>query len=406
MRILQLLISLAMTAALLLCAAATAFAQTTPPPGGDERPTLIVGPFELRPRIIVHSIGVDNNVFNEAENPKRDFTFGANPDVEATLRTGPVRIVWLTGSEFLWYQDYESERAVNRSSNVTVDATLKAFRPFVNYTAAVTSSRPSPEIDARAERRPRSLSAGATLKLATRTSVGFKWVNGRERFDEEAAFRGQGLAETLNNESETLEGTVGLELTPLTSFSIVVGRDELRFDHSPFRNSTSARVAPTLTFSPAGVINGSASVGYKTFEGVDSRLPDYKGLAMNGSVAVILAQRFRVETRFTRDVQYSYEEFLPYYVLTGGRATVATQLTNLLDFRLAAGHDRMHYRAYEGGESPGTDRLRVYGGGVGFRVGDQKRLVIQAEFIQRTSTRDHIREFKNHRIFGTLTWGA
>jgi hypothetical protein len=123
-------------------------------------------------------------------------------------------------------------------------------------------------------------------------------------------------------------------------------------------------------------------------------------------VSVLLGQRYRVESRFTRDVQYSYEEALPYYVLTGARGTLATQLTNLLDFRLTGGLDQMRYRAYDDAPSPGTDRQHVYGAGVGFRVGDRKRVVLQAEFIERISPRDPTREFKNHRIFGSLTWGA
>jgi hypothetical protein len=32
--------------------------------------------------------------------------------------------------------------------------------------------------------------------------------------------------------------------------------------------------------------------------------------------------------------------------------------------------------------------------------------VLQAEFTERDSERDALRGFKNHRVFGTLTWGA
>ena len=93
-------------------------------------------------------------------------------------------------------------------------------------------------------------------------------------------------------------------------------------------------------------------------------------------------------------------------MLTGVRGTLSTQLTNLLDFRVTAGQERMRYEAYGDAGSPGTDRQRVLGGGIGFRIGDRKRLVIQAEFIERDSPRDRLREFTNHRIFGTVTWGA
>ena len=385
--------------------AAEVSAQTAPP-GGDERPTLEAGPFAFRPRLLLHSIGVDNNVFNEAENPKSDLTFGVQPDLEVTTKPGPVKIVWTMATDFLWYKEYTSERTANRSTGLNLDATLRGFRPFASVSYADTSARPSSEIDARAHRRPFSYAAGATLKFGTRSSAGFKFAQSRERYDEDEEFRGENLSDTLNNDTTTVEGSVGLELSPLTSFSVVVGHDDLSFEREPLRNAQSLRVYPTLTFNPAGVINGTAAIGYKWFDGEDPSLPDYKGLAMHGSVSVLLGDRFRVESRFTRDVQYSYEAALPYYVLTGVRGTVATQLTSLLDFRVTAGHDRLRYRAYDGAESPGTDRQGLFGGGIGFRVGDRKRIVIQAEFVERHSTRDRLREFENHRIFGSLIWGA
>ena len=394
-----------LTVAIVMFVAAEAQAQT-PPPGGDERPTLTIFGLEVRPRLTFNNIGVDNNVKNEAVDPKKDFTFGAQPDLEVTARPGPFKIVFLSGTEFLWYQKYKEERMLNRSSTITAEVNTPLLRPFVSYSTQNTKARPSPEIDVRAQRHPRQISAGATLKLATRTSLTFKWVEARERFDDEEFFRGQNLADTLNSTSTTYEGSVGLELTPLTHFSIVGGRDELRFERAPLRDANVVRVLPTLSFNPQGPINGSLAVGYKVFEGVDPSLPAYKGMAANGTISVLLGVRYRLETRLTRDVQYSYEETLPYYVLTGARVTLATQLNDLLDVRMTAGQDNMRYSAFTGGDSPGTDRLKVYGGGIGFRIGDRKRFVIQAEFTERDSDRDALRGYKNHRVFGTLTWGA
>ena len=390
----------------MLASPVAAFAQTPPPTSNEERPSVILGGFELRPRLMLHSIGVDNNVFNEPENPKRDFTFGVQPDLEITAKPGPLKIVWLLSTDFLYYKEYESERTANRSLSMNVDATLGPVRPYGSLTLANTSARPSSEIDARAERTPQTVAAGVTVKIATRTNVGVKWAQAREHYDDQQEFRGQELATTLNNETRTLEGSVGIDLTPLTSVSVVVGRDELTFHHEPLRNATATRVLPTVTFNPAGLINGSAAIGYKRFEGDHPSMPNYEGLAMNGSIAVLLGQRYRVESRFARDVQYSYEEALPYYVLTGVHGTLTTQLTSIFDVRLTGGHDRMQYRAYGTDESPGTDRQQVYGGGLGFRVGDHKRVAVQVEFIERKSDRERLREYKNHRIFATLTWGA
>jgi hypothetical protein len=47
-----------------------------------------------------------------------------------------------------------------------------------------------------------------------------------------------------------------------------------------------------------------------------------------------------------------------------------------------------------------------YGAGVGYRVGQRARIVVDVEFLHRTSTRDLSREYRNHRIGASLTWGA
>ncbi|HVL67935.1 MAG TPA: outer membrane beta-barrel protein [Vicinamibacterales bacterium] len=390
--------------AALICAPAAASAQA--PSSGDERPSMTLGPFELRPRLLFNNIGVDNNVFNEREDPKRDWTFGAQPDLEITVRPGRAKIVWLSGTEFLYYHRYKSERSVNRSQSFSGELDLNFLRPFASYSSSHTSARPNMEIDVRARRHPRSYAFGTGLKIATRTTATFTVRNSREKYDEEIYFRGQELAETLNNRGRTYESSIGLQLTPLTTLSLVVGRDELRFDSEPLRNSNATRIAPTFNFSPLGLLSGALSVGYKRFEGVDASLPGYSGLAANGTLTALLGGRYRLETRLTRDVQYSYEETLPYYVMTGGRVTLATQVTNLVDLRATAGRDRLDYRAFGDGESRGADILEVYGGGVGLRIGERRRLVVQSEFTRRRSERSDEREFRNHRIFATLTWGA
>jgi hypothetical protein len=50
--------------------------------------------------------------------------------------------------------------------------------------------------------------------------------------------------------------------------------------------------------------------------------------------------------------------------------------------------------------------MHLYGGGVGFYIGDKTRLVLQTEFTGRASARDRAREFSNRRIFATMTWGV
>ena len=91
---------------------APAGAQSTDP----ERQAVHVGPFAFRPRLAITNVGVDYNVFNERDNPKRDFTFVAAPDLEVSIQPGRLRLALTSGSEVVYFREYTSERSVNRSA--------------------------------------------------------------------------------------------------------------------------------------------------------------------------------------------------------------------------------------------------------------------------------------------------
>ena len=88
-------------------------ASPGPGAGADpERPAIRLGPFELRPRLALTNMGVDNNVFNDGTDPKRDFTFTAIPDLEVSVHPGRLRLAYNTGTEFVYFHEYTSERSL------------------------------------------------------------------------------------------------------------------------------------------------------------------------------------------------------------------------------------------------------------------------------------------------------
>ena len=394
---------------LLLCSIVTllawpALARAQAP--DPERPAIRLGPFELRPRLALTNMGVDNNVFNDSTDPKRDFTFTAIPDLEVSVHPGRLRLAYNTGTEFVYFHEYTSERSLNRNFGATADLDLTILKPFAAFTYARTSARPNSEIDARAEHRPQTYSAGTHLKLASRTEMVFTARELRDAYADGEEFRGVELAETLNEKTRAYDTAFNVALTPFTTVGVVVSKEQTRFDLSPLRNSDTLRVVPTLTFSPLGLITGTASIGYRRFNGLDPSLPDYSGLVSAGSIGILFVSRYKLDTTFTRDVRYSYEDDLPYYLVTGGRATLAVQAFGEFELRVLGGRESMAYRGTTGTTQPGTDFMTSYGGGIGRRLGDRVRVVLDLERIERTSDRDPTRGYTNQRIAASLTWGA
>jgi hypothetical protein len=383
---------------------AAAGAQVAPPE--PEPAMLTIGPVEIRPRIVFSNVGVDNNVFNEFENPKSDFTATISPDLDLAVRPGPLRLSLQTGTDVVYYHRYDTERSTARRFGGRAELDTPYVKPFIAYSAAHTSLRSGNEIDIRARHHPRALSGGIRLILASRTSLLVSARRATVEYDDEETFRGVRLADTLNATTRTYDGALAVEVTPLTTISLAATVEDTDFERAPERNSRSYRIAPTVTISPLGLLTGTASVGYRHFEGEGPLLPEWSGLSANGSVGLVVLDRYRFETTFTRDVRSSYETELPYYVQTAGRGSIATYLFGGVDVRVLGGREVMEYRAFVGGDEPGRDTVTTYGGGLGYRLTEQVRLVLTVERARRVSARELTREYTNDRIFATMSWGV
>jgi hypothetical protein len=388
-------------AALVTLAPLAATAQTDP-----TTPTLTIGPLEFRPKLTFSNIGVDNNVFNSPTDPKRDFTLTASPELEVSMHPGRLLASYSARTDFNYFRTYTSERSVDRSIIARTEVELGFLKPFVVMTSGHTSSRASSEIDLRARHHPRLYTGGARMRLASRTTVVLSTYRGVDNYDDGLAFRGVDLGTSLDSRTTGYESAMSVDLTPFTTFSVTAAREQQRFDHAAIRDSDSFRIAPSLTFSPLGLITGNASVGYRRLNGLDPTLPDYSGVVATGGVGAVLAGRYSLSTTFTRDVRYSYDESLPYYLLSAVRGTLAIQFLGPMDLRVTGGREGMSYRALAGNSTRGDDRQILYGGGVGYRLTERLRLVVEALAVHRTSERDESREYQNNRLFATLNWGA
>ena len=211
----------------------------------------------------------------------------------------------------------------------------------------------------------------------------------------------------MNSDINGIEGSAGIQLTPFTVVSFSVSLEQQRFETARERDSDSIRVTPTFAFSPEAVLNGSIAVGYRRFKPRSTVLPGYSGLVATATIGTTLWNRHRVETVFGRDIRYSYDQDTPYYLATGGSVTVTSELVGPLDLRLTGTRHLMAYRASSTAatERPGDDTLTGYGGGFGYRLRERLRVGLNAEWTRRDSELSLDREYRNRRIFASLTWG-
>jgi hypothetical protein len=315
-----------------------------------------------------------------------------------------LHLVFSTLFDYVYFQTYDSERGTNTTAEIKANVDLGRLQPFASIAGVNTRQRYNSEVDTRARHHDRMYSAGALLHVASRTLISGAVRRTTTTFDEGSEFRGDDLAEAFNNGNTGVDGSVGMQLTPLTSVSLVLSREWQRFDLAPERDSDTTRITPTVTFSPGGLLTGSAAIGYRHFTGRSLALPDYSGLIATVGIGATILGRHHLDTSFGRDLRYSYEDDTPYYLSTGGTVTLTSQVSGSFDVRGTVTHQIMDYS--QSTLRQPNDTYTGYGAGVGYRVRERARVGLNAEWARRKSDASADRAFTDNRIFATVTWGT
>lgn len=382
-----------------------AAAQQATPPDPVESATVRLGPIGFNPALLIRDVGRETNVFNEATDPKSDFTATISPRLEIVMHPGPMRFSYTTTSDYVYYQTYKSEGGTNVGSAVRAEFDLGPFTPFASAGFANTRDRLNREIDARARHHDESYAAGTHVQLFDKFFVNAGARRSSTAFDSGADFRGQELQTTLNRTDEALDAGGGLALTPLTSLQVTVSRERSRFEFTPERNSESLRVMPSVTFSPLAILSGTASFGYRRFDGASAQVPDYRGFVSIVTLSTTVKERQHIDATFSRDLQYSYEEDVAEYIETGLTVGWNWQVAGPVDLRLSGGRSRLHYRSPNLTGSNTDDTAHNYGFSAGWNLRNHLRAALNGDWRGRTSERSVDRTYDSRRIYATLTWG-
>jgi hypothetical protein len=393
----------------LLCAApAFGWAQSPlPPDPAEEQGTMQIGPVSLSPRIELRNVGIDSNVFNDAEAPKDDFTATIRPALDAVLRFGVGRLVYRSSVDAVYFHEHKSERSINRFGEVRVEARLNRIVPFASLGGLATSDRPNNEIDLRANRTARTLAGGVAAVVLPTTAVVATVKRETFIYEPGQRFRDVDLAEQLNNRRESYDVGLRYAVTPLTTLVVTYGHEDTRFALSPDRDSESVRYTSRLEFDPDALFGGTASVGYRKFTPVDPALAGYRGIVAQVTLRYAAETRTLVAVQVGRDVEYSFEEEQPYYLVTGGTVTFTQRIGGPIDAQFVAGRERLRYERRAGltgdGEA-GIDNTTTAAAGIGYWFRESARVGVNVEFTRRDAHGTG-RSYDRRRVLSSLTYG-
>lgn len=406
--------SCAAAVVLALVAVAPAYGQVQgvpPVPDPDSAPVRI-GSLWMKPSIVLANLGADTNVFNEsdADDPKSDFTFTLTPRADLFLRMSRSWLIGTIREDLVWYNTYADQRSVNDLYSLDWLVPLSRVAFDVGGSYLDTRERPGFEIDARADRAETTANAAVELRVLSKTLFGGRGFWKNVRFDENQLFDDADLAAELNRRETTAAITIRHELTPLTNLTVDIARQQDRFETSPERDADTTRIDGGIRFDPFALINGSAQVGFKRFQPLAADLPGYTGLTLAVNLSYVVLESTKLAVSATRDVQYSYEQDQPYYLLSGMQASFAQQIYGPLDMEGRFGTERLAYQDREGVPAGGieapnrVDRVRTYGFGAGYRIGRDLRVGFNVDNARRISDLDD-RQYEGLRYGLSVAYG-
>jgi hypothetical protein len=385
----------------LLSGVGTLLAQDLPEPADTAR--FRIGGLRFTPSIAVTSLGVDQNVFNELDDPKQDTTAAVGPAVDAWLTAGATRLSVRSAGQYLYFREYENQRSWNTENRARIEVPLAHVTPFVAATYINSRERPGYEIDSRARRRDTGGTAGIEFRLSGKTQVNVSGGQTRLQYDRTETFLGQSLSDALDRTTNTETVQWQYALTPLTTFVLTTEGIQDRFQVAETRNSDSIRVTAGFDLKPFALISGKVALGFRHFDVHHAQTPDYDGFvaAIDARYAFGATQ---IAARVDRDVTYSFESTHPYYTLTDTRVAITERVTTTWDLVARTGRQSLGYRS----DAPGadrTDRGTSYGGGIGYRFGDSVRLGFDVDYYRRRSQAANQRNYEGLRYGASVSYG-
>jgi hypothetical protein len=133
---------------------------------------------------------------------------------------------------------------------------------------------------------------------------------------------------------------------------------------------------------------------------------DYQGPVTNVDASYTLTTTTQIHGTLTRDIAFSYDENFPYFALTNSGVTITQRIASSWDVVTRGAWQTLSYRTLTAGIAgvPPDDRGKMYGLGIGYRLGESFRIGFDANYYRRRSQAS-TRNYDGLRAGMSLTYG-
>jgi len=358
------------------------------------------GLIKLAPGLVIDELGVDSNVFDERDNPKRDWVFRGTPDLSMFSAVRFAKLSAYAGSEMAYYHKYKDERSIGYEYRARLDLLISRMQPFVGVGETRSRERPNGEIDTRADRKEQELSGGFAFALGPHQLLYGAASRYRSHFFN-AVEEGIELSTALNHDRTRYSLGLKTDLTPLASLTLFAGLEEDEFESLEIRNTENRMVTASLRIGAEAVVSGTVAVSYLETRPVDPLIEAFSGVTVQAGIAYPFLEIGRLSGSYNRGVQYSFDAAEAYYIENTGLLAYTHRLFGEIDAQVRASKSWFDYGFREG--SPARqDTLESAGASLGYNLRNRTRVSLNYELSRRRSPAFEERNYDRRRVF--LSW--
>lgn len=366
-----------------------------------------IGPFHLRPHLVLKDAGYDDNIRVDAQEREGDTTATAGVGIDAVLRTGN-RGGFRLAQEFDYVAfarngDLNHWNGSGRARGILL---LKGLAVSLEERYTSERERPTTEIDQRVRRDNNALSAA--LRTLRKGRLGLRASLRHERIHHGSDDAGSDLvARRLDRTEDALSVSGELRILPKTAL-VLEGMDErIEFENQAEGRDTRARSALVgLRFDPSASLQGEFRVGAIWLEAPDRPQSDHRGPVGDGRLSTRLGRRARLKATFARDIVFSILAENLYYVQRDWTVALEHFFSRRLSGEILYGRGLNHYpeEVTRDGAVPfqgiRDDLLTTHRATVRFWGRDSVGFVVSAQRVVRDSTDDFFDRSRNFYTFG------
>jgi hypothetical protein len=381
---------------ILVASCGVAAAQPAPPLEAERR----LGPISYNPGLVFSS-GYDTNPWREgtAEGVRDAFETYITPQVAGWMHLGSLRTDMYGAIEIVKAGEGVTSKNYQAGTNLVWNGAR--FVPYLLFTSKHTNANPTGfEVGRKSMRIEHDLKSGVSMKLGPAAQV-FSYVRRtKTNWDADAIYQSSSLREKLNRTDIGVVSGIGVALTALTSVRFYGESNSSDFLYSPIRNGSGYRLGAGLTITGPAAIVGNVDLGVRQF---NSQASDLSFRGMFGTVS--LAREFSTGTvvgfRFDRDLQFSYDTSLAYFVGQSIEVTAIQPVGEKIGLQAYVGRHKLLYAQHVSGAAP-LNGVTEFSVAVGRQVRQRLRAGVSTEWAAARGTQP----WDQLRVIAFVTYGS